>query len=295
MHLLHTFSFATLAALTSALPSSTLSPRATTTQLCGEPNASLIIPSSPWIVFSMNYNYQKISGSSCATYESISGTGDAQKIKWKVGWDIAQDQNADLVKGYEFVGLTQNLETRLSEIKSIPTEWKWVRTNETAYKGMYAICCGDWCFVCRDCGSFADWFDTGNVAFDFMTSDTKGDSTSSNAQELMIWLRYEGGQLPIGWVDGPVATIDGLFEKDGWKLYQGKNEDTGITVSSLLVDIDNQFRGEFQGDLRDWLVAISKQGVFSEDTYVNVGNGGMEPFYGKVSFENELGLRIDLA
>jgi xyloglucan-specific endo-beta-1,4-glucanase len=83
----------------------------------------------------MNYNYQKISGSSCATYESISGTGDAQKIKWRVDWDIAQDSNADLVKGYEFVGLTQNLETRLSEIASIPADWNWVRSNETAYKG----------------------------------------------------------------------------------------------------------------------------------------------------------------
>ena len=285
MHLLFPLS---LAALVTALPSPTLTPRATTTQLCGEPNASQLIPSSPWIVFSMNYNYQKISGSSCATYESTSGTGDAQKIKWRVDWDIAQDSNADLVKGYEFVGLTQNLETRLSEIASIPAEWTWVRSNETAYKGkaVQILSLVRWCY--------ANQIDAGNVAFDFMTSDTKGDSTSSSAQELMIWLRYEGGQLPIGWVDGPVATIDGLFEKDGWKLYQGKNEDTGITVSSLLVDIDNQFRGEFQGDLRDWLVAISKQGVFSEDTYVNVGNGGMEPFYGKVSFENELGLRINL-
>ena len=76
----------------------------------------------------MNYNYQKISGSSCASYESTSGTGDAQKMKWRVDWDIAQDSNADLVKGYEFVGLTQNLETRLSEIASIPAEWKWVRS-----------------------------------------------------------------------------------------------------------------------------------------------------------------------
>jgi xyloglucan-specific endo-beta-1,4-glucanase len=135
MHLLHPLSLFTLA---NALPSRTLSPRASTTQLCGEPNASLIIPSSPWIVFSMNYNYQKISGSACTTFESISGTGDAQKIKWKVDWDIAQDENADLVKGYEFVGLTQNLETRLSEIERIPAEWTWVRSNETAYKG---VCC----------------------------------------------------------------------------------------------------------------------------------------------------------
>ena len=124
-----------LAALASALPSRTLNPRATGTQLCGKPNASQIIPNSPWIVFSMNYNYQKISGSSCATYESISGSGDAQKIKWSVDWDIAQDENADLVKGYEFVGLTQNLETKLSDIADIPADWSWVRSNETAYKG----------------------------------------------------------------------------------------------------------------------------------------------------------------
>jgi xyloglucan-specific endo-beta-1,4-glucanase len=143
MHLLHPL---LLAALTTALPSPILIPRATTTRLCGAPNASQLIPSSPWIVFSMNYNYQKISGSACTTYESTSGTGDAQKIKWGVDWDIAQDENADLVKGYEFVGLTQNLETRLSDIASIPAEWNWVRTNETAYKGM---CGGENCVLLR--------------------------------------------------------------------------------------------------------------------------------------------------
>jgi hypothetical protein len=96
---------------------------------------------------------------------------------------------------------------------------------------------------------------------------------------------YEGGQLPIRRADGPVATIDGLFEKDGWKLYQGKNEDTGMTVLSLLVDINNQLSRVFEGNSRDWLVAVSEQGIFSGKTYVNVGNGGMEPFYGKVGVE----------
>ena len=84
----------------------------------------------------MNYAYQEIDGSSCVTYESISGSGDSQRIKWSANWDIAQDDNADVVKGYEFVGLTQNLETRLSDIQSIPADWHWVRSNETAYKGM---------------------------------------------------------------------------------------------------------------------------------------------------------------
>lgn len=85
-----------------------------------------------------------------------------------------------------------------------------------------------------------------------MTSDTKGDSTSSNAQELMLWLQYEGGQVPIGWAEGPVATIS-LFGKDGWKLYQGKNTDTGITVSSLLVPENDMYNGNFTGDIKDWV------------------------------------------
>lgn len=127
-----------------------------------------------------------------------------------------------------------------------------------------------------------------------MTSDTKGDSTSSSAQELMLWVAYEGGQVPIGYSSGPVATIDGLYNKDGWQLYQGKNTDTGITVSSLLVPEDDQFQGNFEGDIKDWLSALAKQGVFSTSTYVNVGNAGMEPYWGTVTFDNYLSLRIDL-
>lgn len=126
-----------------------------------------------------------------------------------------------------------------------------------------------------------------------MTSDTKGDSTSSSAQEHMLWLRYEGGQLPIGYADGPIATINNLYGKS-WDLYRGLNEDTGIMVSSLLVKEKNQFRGHFKGDIKDWFVALSKQGLFTTSTYVNVGNAGMEPFWGEVSFKNTLALQINL-
>jgi len=126
-----------------------------------------------------------------------------------------------------------------------------------------------------------------------MTSDTKGDSTSSAAQELMLWVRYEGGQVPIGYGDGPKATIK-LYGKT-WTLYQGKNTDTGITVSSLLVDKNDQYYGSFSGDIKDWLMAMVKQGLFTASTYVNVGNAGMEPFYGTVSFKNKVGLKINLS
>jgi xyloglucan-specific endo-beta-1,4-glucanase len=133
----------------------------------------------------------------------------------------------------------------------------------------------------------------GNVCFDFMTSDTKGDSTSTAAQELMLWLRYEGGQLPIGYSAGPVANIT-LYNKS-WTLYQGTNTDTGITVSSLLVDEDDQYYGSFEGDIKDWLLAMVNQGLFKTSTYVNVGNAGMEPFWGTVDFVNTLALQINLA
>ncbi|PSK60282.1 hypothetical protein B9Z65_432 [Elsinoe australis] len=260
---------AALAGTGAAIPTTIVERQASVApaNFCGKPNDSKVIPGTPWIVFSMNYNYQQITGSACTGYKGLTGTGASQTIQWNSVWDI-KDDKPDLVKGYSFVGLTQGLENRLSDIAGIPSTYHWVRTNQTLYKG--------------------------NVCYDFMTSDTKGDSTSSNAQELMLWLRYEGGQLPIGYAAGPKATIS-LYGKDGWKLYQGKNTDTGITVSSLLAPADNQYWGHFEGDIKEWLLAMSKQGIYSESTYVNVGNAGMEPFYGTVDFQNDLNLRINLA
>ncbi|KAH7121450.1 concanavalin A-like lectin/glucanase domain-containing protein [Dactylonectria macrodidyma] len=239
---------------------------------CGAPNQYEVLSGTPWIIFSMNYNYQSIEGSCCTGLYETSGSGDAQRIHWSSIWDIDATVNPDLVKGYSFIGLTQNLQTRLDAIASIPSTYTWTVSNSTAYKG--------------------------NVVYDFMTSDTKGDETSSAAQELMLWIRYEGGQIPLGYDKGAVATIDGLYGKDGWKLYQGLNTDTGITVSSLLVPEADQFGdgvgGTFEGDIKDWLVALAAQGLFEASTYVNVGNAGMEPFWGTVTFDSTLGLRIDL-
>ncbi|KAI0127082.1 concanavalin A-like lectin/glucanase domain-containing protein [Xylariales sp. AK1849] len=258
--------------LTSAAAAATTSGLATeelaTETLCGAPNAYEILSGTPWIVYSMNYNFQSISGSCCTDYYSTTGSGDDQTVHWSSVWDIDASVSTNVVKGYSFIGLTQNLETTLDSISSIPSTYTWSISNTTAYKG--------------------------NVVYDFMTSDTKGDSTSSNAQELMLWLQYVGGQVPIGWAAGPVATINGLFGKDGWELYQGTNTDTGITVSSLLVPEGDMFDGTFEGDIKDWLLALSKQGIYNTSTYVNVGNAGMEPYWGTVTFDNNLSLRINL-
>ncbi|TGO87912.1 hypothetical protein BPOR_0196g00140 [Botrytis porri] len=262
---------AALVALTSTasvLARPHFSTRATqpSTDLCGDYDY-LILNNSPWIVYNMLYNANQIVGSQCTYYDSmITGSDGTAEVKWNSQTDITYVESTNNVpKGYSFVGLTQNLETPLTGIASIPTTYTWTRLNTTAFKG--------------------------NVCYDFMTNDVKGDSTSSSSQELMLWLQYEGGQLPIGWAGGSVATIDNLFGTS-WDLYQGVNDDTGITVSSMLPK--TQFEGTFEGDLREWLVALVGQGLFTESTYVNVGNAGTEFFYGKAIMNATLGLQIDL-
>ena len=175
---------------------------------------------------------------------------------------LTQYVSNNIPKGYSFVGLTSNLENTISVIDSIPATYDWTRTNSTVFKGVL----------------YAEMFtlrmltvSIGIVCFDFMTSNTKGDPTSTYAQELMLWLQSEGDQLPIGWTSGAVASIESLFGTS-WNLYEGVNDSTGITVYSMLPD--KQFEGTFTSDLKDWLEALIKLGRFSNLTYINVGNAG---------------------
>lgn len=106
-----------------------------TKKFCGKPNESEVLFGTPWIVFSMNYNYQSIKGSSCVGYYDYTGSGDDQTIHWSVLWNIDPDVGTNLVKGYNFIGLTQGLETRLSDIKNIPSKYEWTTSKTTEYKG----------------------------------------------------------------------------------------------------------------------------------------------------------------
>ncbi|KAI5207382.1 endoglucanase-1 precursor [Aureobasidium subglaciale] len=235
--------------------------------LCGTAD-NVVLYDTPWIVYNMFYGAAGSVGTQCTRYDHVeTPTTGNKKIVWSSETNIEYVKATENIpKGYAFVGLTQRLETTISGIDSIPTTYDWTRANSTAFKG--------------------------NVCYDFMTSDTKGDSTSSNAQELMLWLQYEGGQLPIGWTDGAKATIDNLFGTS-WKLYEGKNDDTGITVHTMMPE--KQFLGSFTGDLKDWLEALVQHGTFDDSTYVNVGNAGTEYFYGNSIFNATLGLQINLS
>ncbi|CZR56882.1 related to endoglucanase I precursor [Phialocephala subalpina] len=272
MHFQHR-SFLALAALSSTAPVLALPtffqlvPRAqASVDLCGDYDY-IILQNSPWIVYNMLYNAAEMVGTQCTYYDEMTtSSSGTQEVLWNSETDIEYvESTSNVPKGYSFVGLTQNLEVTLSSIGSIPTTYDWTRTNTTAFKG--------------------------NVCYDFMTNDIKGDSTSTSSRELMLWLQYEGGQLPIGWGNGPSATIDDLFGTS-WELYEDVNTDTGITVSSLLPT--TQFEGSFSGDLKDWLLALVALGKFTEDTYVNVGNAGTEFFYGNATMNATLALQIDI-
>ncbi|KAL9094263.1 MAG: hypothetical protein Q9165_003403 [Trypethelium subeluteriae] len=248
-----------LAATVSALPSKR------STSFCGKSD-SQVISGTPWIVFNMLYNQDLMSSSDswCTVYDSTTtSSAGVQEIEW--GSTSSISPASDTVKGYSFIGLTQNLENTLTDIKSIPANYQWTRSNTTEFKG--------------------------NIVFDFMTNDVKGDSTSTDSHELMLWLQYEGGQTPIGWSKTPAYTVDSLFGTS-WKLYEGVNEDTGITVSSLLPD--TQFDGSFSGDLMDWFQVFVTRGTFKSSTYLNVGNAGTEIFYGDSTMSSTLALQIDL-
>lgn len=88
----------------------------------------------------MTYNYQYIKGSSCVGYYDHTGSGDEQTIHWSVLWDLDLMVGTNLVKGYSFIGLTQGLGTRLSDIKSIPSKYEWNTTNITEYKDTWFQC-----------------------------------------------------------------------------------------------------------------------------------------------------------
>lgn len=88
----------------------------------------------------MNYNYEDISGSCCTGYYDYTGSDDNQTIHWNSVWDISESVSTDVVKGYSFIGLTQNLETTLDSISSIPSTYQWSVSNTTAYKGETPFC-----------------------------------------------------------------------------------------------------------------------------------------------------------
>ncbi|KAI1119002.1 glycoside hydrolase family 12 protein [Nemania sp. NC0429] len=233
------------------------------TKQCGNDDR-LILPGMPWTVANSMYNADQMVGKQCTNFDGILQAADGTKlVKWTSVTDVERiDKTKDVCKGYTNIGIGVNLKKKLKEIKSIPAYYKWERTNTTEFRG--------------------------SNLFDFITAPTSGDTSSTATSEFMLWIRNWGNQVPIGYSRGPVATLE-LFGAS-WKLYEGKNPGSGVTVRSLLVD--KNYDGEFRGDLKQWLDAMVRRGYISDDDYVTVGNAGTEIFYGKAVMDAEVALDI---
>lgn len=121
-----------------------------------------------------------------------------------------------------------------------------------------------------------------------MTSPVEGAGEEPGSHEFMLFLKIWGGQVPIGYGDGPVDTFD--MYGTTWKLYEGENEGSGQMVRSMIPE--TPFEGEFMGDLKVWLDTMSENGYAASDEFVNIGNGGVEVFYGDSEMKATVALDI---
>ncbi|KAH6660985.1 concanavalin A-like lectin/glucanase domain-containing protein [Truncatella angustata] len=235
------------------------------TEQCGN-NDVLALPGMPWVVANSMYNAGQMVGSQCTNFAGVlQATDGTKEVQWNSITDIAfVDSTRDLCKGYTNIGVGVNLNKRLNAITSIPAYFQWDRTNTTAFRG--------------------------SNLFDFITAPTTGDTTSTATSEFMLWIRNWGNQVPIGYADGPVATLN-LFGAS-WKLYEGKNPNNGVVVRSMLADQD--FESEFQGNLKEWLDIMVQKGYISDSEYVTAGNAGTEVFYGSATMSATVALNINV-
>ncbi|KAI0159577.1 glycoside hydrolase family 12 protein [Xylariaceae sp. FL1272] len=235
-----------------------------TTQ-CGNEDR-LIIPGMPWTVSNAMYGADDMVGTQCTNFKQLLETADGTDlVQWTSTTDIEMiDDTEGICKGYSNIGIGANLEYPLRDIKSIPAYYSWNRTIESDFRGS-------------------------NI-FDFVIAPTAGDGTSTATSEFMLFLKVWGGQIPIGYSRGPVATLN-LYGTT-WKLYEGVNPGSGVTVRSAIAD--NQFEGEFEGDLKEWLDEMVTLGYIEDTQFVNVGNGGTEIFYGKTTQDVKTALNINV-
>lgn len=109
----------------------------------------------------------------------------------------------------------------------------------------------------------------------------------TQTREFMLFIKNWGNQIPLGYDDGAIDTVE-LFGKS-WKIYAGKNPQ-GVLVHTLFPD--SYYEGEFSGDLREWLDAMANKGYITPDWYLNVGNAGVEVFYGQSEMNATVALDI---
>lgn len=164
------------------------------------------------------------------------------------------------VKSYANLELRVGLGASLSDIKSIPTAWKW------AYSGTSADL-------------------TANVSYDMWlgNSPTATGASSTTTFEVMIWLSSRGGATPYGQVVGS-ASINGVT----WKLYRGNIKTWVIFTYFPSREISN-----FSADLKPFFTyLVANQAMPANQSLVQL-QAGTEPFIGQATLTSTYSVSIN--
>ncbi|KAJ4419587.1 hypothetical protein N0V82_004890 [Gnomoniopsis sp. IMI 355080] len=257
---------------TSALPSVVAIANApAAAEMCADNQDTVL---TEWGLVVSNYRVEEssVEGTVCTTYNGMVTLPDGQAaVKFTADANLVfEEATINDNKYYSNAGLGANVPSQLSSISSIPASYSWSRTNTTAFRG--------------------------NVAFDFVLAPTSDDRTSSATKEVMMWLHWQGDQLPLAWNNGTKATLD-LYGTT-WDMYQGINYNigsgSGVQLTTILPQTDFGATGSWSGDIKDWLDALVAQGLFTDDYYVTNANAGTEQYWGDSVLVSTVSLAIDL-
>ncbi|CAL1710869.1 unnamed protein product [Somion occarium] len=216
-----------------------------TSQHCGQWD---IVTAGPYTMFLDLWGAAgATSGSQCSQITSVSGS----TIAWKTTWTWVGGNG---VKSFSNIQLNEGINKQLSQIKSMPSTWKWSQNTS---------------------GSVV-----ADVAYDLFTSNTAG---GSNVNEIMIWLaNFNAG--PISAVynsDGTPQAVASNVSIAGhtWNLYTGSNG--ANNVFSFLPTSGTIM--SFGGDLLPFFTYLTQHNGVSTSQYLVTAQAGTEPTSGSAT------------
>ncbi|KAL9601600.1 MAG: hypothetical protein Q9219_002434 [cf. Caloplaca sp. 3 TL-2023] len=187
-------------------------------------------------------------GNSCVQLGSSGG----ESLAWSTTFKWGGDKNA--IKAYPNAQAKDKTPCKpLSEYKTMPSSWSW---------------------------SYGSASITGDVAYDAFLNPTCNGPGDPHTYEVMIWLAQLGGLNPIsdGSPQGGIALAG-----SSWKLYSGKNQQTGTMVYSFVAESGQM--NEFKGDLMEFFGYLVESKGVDDGLKVTSVQAGTEVSVGEGKFE----------
>lgn len=188
------------------------------------------------------------SGSQTSQITSLTGN----YIAWTTAytWTGGPDQ----VKSFSNIQLNYGINQQLSAISSLPTDWQWSVSNNSA---------------------------VADVAYDLFTSWSSG---GTNVNEIMVWLaNINSGPISANYnAQGQAVPIASNISLEGytWNLYSGFNGVNQV-YSFLLTSGTIQ---SFSGDIYPFLSYLIDNEGMNTAQYLTCAQAGTEAFSGTATF-----------